>query len=125
MKKAVKAVSILSVMLVAAAASASAFAWHRGGGGHVRFGLYVGAPLFAPWYYPPSYGYYPPYYPPAVISVPSSPPAYIEQGAGSQSAPAPAAQSYWYYCADSKTYYPYVKECPAGWMRVVPQPPPG
>jgi hypothetical protein len=30
--------------------------------------------------------------------------------------------SYWYYCKDSKGYYPYVKRCPSGWMRVVPTP---
>ena len=124
MKKAIKAVSILGVMLLGVAASTSALARH---GGHVRFGFYFGAPFYAPWHYPAPYYYYPPYYPPAVVTVPSSPPVYIEQGPGAQAAPAPAAQSesYWYYCTDLKAYYPYVKECPAGWMRVVPQPPPG
>ncbi len=34
-------------------------------------------------------------------------------------------QGTWYYCAESKTYYPYVKECPGGWQRVTPQPAPG
>jgi FKBP-type peptidyl-prolyl cis-trans isomerase FkpA len=34
--------------------------------------------------------------------------------------------SYWYYCEDLKTYYPYVKKCPSGWQQVVPQTaPPG
>ena len=32
--------------------------------------------------------------------------------------------NYWYYCKKSRTYYPYVKECPGGWQRVTPQPPP-
>ena len=103
-------------------ASSSALAWHHGG---VRFGLYVGVPIGAPyWYYPPySYPYsYPYYYPPTVMTAPSSPPIYIEQGGAPQSAPAQAQQSYGYYCADSKTYYPYVKECPGGWQRVLPQP---
>jgi hypothetical protein len=31
---------------------------------------------------------------------------------------------YWYYCPDAKAYYPYVKECPKGWMKVVPTPAP-
>ncbi len=29
------------------------------------------------------------------------------------------------FYAESKTYYPYVKECPGGWQRVTPQPAPG
>jgi hypothetical protein len=33
-------------------------------------------------------------------------------------------QPYWYYCERSKSYYPYVKECPSGWTRVAPQPSP-
>jgi hypothetical protein len=111
----VKAVLTLSAVLLGAAASAPAFAWHHGG---VRFGVVIGAPFY-PWYYPPYY-YYPPY--PPVVAAPAAPPTYVEQG-GAQSAPPRA--SYWYYCAESKTYYPYVKECPGGWQRVAPQPPGG
>jgi hypothetical protein len=91
---------------------------HHGGfrhRSHASFGLFIGAPLLiAPWYYEPRY-----YYPPAVV-VPSSPPVYIEQG---QAAAAPDSQ-YWYFCRESETYYPYVKECAGPWQRVVPQPPP-
>jgi hypothetical protein len=112
----VKAVLMLSAVLLGAAASAPAFAWH----GSVRFGVVVGAPFY-PWYYPPYY-YYPPY-PYAPVAAPAAPTTYIEQG-GAQSAPSQRS-SYWYYCEASKTYYPYVKECPAGWMRVVPQAAPG
>ena len=32
---------------------------------------------------------------------------------------------YWYYCQNPQGYYPYVNSCPGGWMKVVPQPPPG
>lgn len=110
-----KAVLTLGAALLGAAASASAFAWHHGG---VRFGVVIGAPFY-PWYYPPYY-YYPPYAP--VAAAPAAPPTYIEKG-GAQSAP--PRISYWYYCAESKTYYPYVKECPGGWQRVAPQPPGG
>ena len=28
---------------------------------------------------------------------------------------------YWYFCQDPQGYYPYVKNCPGGWMQVVPQ----
>jgi hypothetical protein len=110
-----KAVLTLSAALLGAAASAPALAWHHGG---VRFGVVIGAPFY-PWYYPPYYAY-PPY--PPVVTVPSGPTTYVERG-GAQAAPSQG--SYWYYCEASKTYYPYVKECPAGWMRVNPQPAPG
>jgi hypothetical protein len=55
-----------------------------------------------------------------VVAVPTAPPVYIEQGGGE----APASQSYWYYCDGAKGYYPYVKDCPGGWKRVAPTPPP-
>jgi hypothetical protein len=114
----VKAVLTLSAVLLGAGASAPAFAWHHGHvHSSVRFGVFVGAPLY-PWYYPPYY-YYPPY---PVATVPATPQTYIEQGGAH---PAPPRTSYWYYCAESKTYYPYVKECPGGWQRVAPQPAPG
>lgn len=90
---------------------------------HGRFGvgIDIGIPLWGPGYYSPwPYGYYPPYqpygyYPPVVA--PYSPPAYIEQAP--QQAPAGA----WFYCAESKSFYPYVRECPGGWQRVSPTPP--
>jgi len=31
--------------------------------------------------------------------------------------------NYWYYCRKPEGYYPHVKKCPDGWMKVVPQPP--
>jgi len=35
----------------------------------------------------------------------------------------PATNGYWYYCQSPEGYYPYVKQCPRGWMKVVPSPP--
>jgi hypothetical protein len=79
-------------------------------------GVFIGAPLFAPfYYYPPP----PPYYYPAPIMAPA-PTTYIEQYPG-QSAPDPS--SYWYFCASANAYYPYVSDCPEGWQPVAPQPP--
>lgn len=118
--KRMKAALILTLVLFGAAASAPALAQHRGG--RVHFGIFVGGPVFVPWYYGP----YPYYYPPAVVTVPSAPTVYVEQGepqAAPGSSAAPQSQGYWYFCADSKTYYPYVKECPGGWQRVTPRPP--
>ena len=33
---------------------------------------------------------------------------------------------YWYYCQDPQGYYPYIRNCPGGWLTVVPKvtPPP-
>ncbi|MGE5465657.1 MAG: hypothetical protein ACM3RQ_00625 [Methanocella sp.] len=83
--------------------------------GSVHFGIGIGIP--GPWYYAPPVYY--PYYPPAVV-VPA-PSAYVEQ------APSPVystrpVQSFYYYCAASKGYYPYVRDCPGGWERVPTRP---
>ena len=107
----------LMVLVLGALASASAHAWHHGG---PRVGVYFGPG----YWYPPPYYYYPPYYPP-VVTVPATPPVYIEQGNARPASPQTQEQSYWYYCADAKAYYPYVKQCPGGWQRVAPQPPSG
>jgi hypothetical protein len=129
---------IVAGALIAAVGSSVAFAGgyhggYRGGyyyghGGYygraypgVGFGLYLGGP----GWWGPGYYYPPPYYayPPAVVTVPASPPVYVERG-DPQAAPAPE-QNWWYYCANPAGYYPYVKQCPGGWQRVAPQPPPG
>jgi hypothetical protein len=98
---------------------------HGGHGhGHVHFGFAFGVP--APFFYPaPVYYPYPRYYEPYPVYVP--PPQYIEQNPpGPQPAPPASAPSqggsghYWYYCQDSRTYYPYVQTCASQWQQVVP-----
>lgn len=101
MKKAL----LLFVVLVTA--SAASFAHGRG---RVQLGIHFGFPLYAPyWYYPPP----PVYYYPVPVA-PASPPVYVERNDNSQD---------WYYCEQTRGYYPYVKECPGGWKRVPPAPP--
>lgn len=109
----------LIVGTAAALASGSALAYRS----HVHFGLYLGVPAWGPAYYPAPYSpyyYYPPYYYPPTVVVPASPPTYVEQQPVPQ---ASQASGYWYYCTQSRSYYPYVKDCPGGWERVSPQPP--
>ena len=57
------------------------------------------------------------YYAPAPVFV--QPPArYIERGQ--------EESDYWYYCENPQGYYPYIRSCPGGWMKVVPDTaPPG
>jgi hypothetical protein len=60
------------------------------------------------WYFYPApiYPYPDPYVPPGVVvAAPPAPPAPVQ---------------YWYYCASSQTYYPYVSACSEGWTPVVP-----
>jgi hypothetical protein len=101
---------------------------HRGNSGHFsgggrfvprfRAGVFIGAPLFAPW---PLYSYpVAPYYDyPAPLMAPAGP-VYIEQYPGQVE---PQQSADWYYCASSNAYYPYARECAEGWQRVPSQPP--
>jgi hypothetical protein len=90
---------------------------YHGGGWHGR--VYIGGPWwwgppfpYYPYpYYPYSYypySYYPPY-PPVVVD--RGPQVYIER---------PLEPGYWYYCPGAKAYYPTVRECAEGWIRVPP-----
>ena len=115
--------TFLAVITLGMLSVGSAWADHGHGGydhhDRVHFGVSIGA--WAPWYYPPAYYYPPTYYYPQPQVIITQPPVYVEQAAPT---PEPAAQAYyWYYCSASRTYYPYVKECPSGWQRVSPQPP--
>src|SRR4051812_44168136 len=116
-----KKLSLAVVGLLAGVLTASsAFAWGHHGGSRVVFGFNFGFPGY---YYPAPYYYPPPVYYATPVVVQSSPPVYVERSEPAAAAPAPSqAQNYWYYCAGSKTYYPYVKECPGGWQRVSPTP---
>ncbi len=116
----------LAIALPIVAASEVAFA--HGRFNRFNFGINLGYPgyygygFYDPFLYSPFYSYPPviaPMAPPVII--PSTPPVYIQQ----QEDP-PAIQSqtnYWYYCQESNSYYPYVKQCPGGWLTVNPQPP--
>ena len=39
-------------------------------------------------------------------------------------APQQEEQNYWYFCKKPEGYYPYVKKCPEGWLKVIPSPVP-
>ena len=50
---------------------------------------------------------------PPVVFAPATP-VYVQP---------PPQPAYWYYCESAQTYYPYVQQCPEGWLEVVPSPP--
>ena len=110
-----KVIPTLMILLLGIALSVPAFAhghrYHR----HGRIGVFIGAPIVWGWHYPSPY-----YYPP-VVTVPSSPPVYIERADESKSIHPEAG--YWYYCRNPEGYYPYVKRCPDGWQQVPAEPP--
>ncbi|MCH9638474.1 MAG: hypothetical protein K0U40_03165 [Betaproteobacteria bacterium] len=107
--------------------------WARGG--HSHFDIHIGSGFYGPGFYGGGFGgpgfyngygfdypffYPPPYYAyPPVIVAPTTPPVYVQQ---EHTVPVQPQTSYWYYCLDPDGYYPYIKECPNGWLQVVPQP---
>ena len=130
MKKMI-AVVIAGLFLIAAAAPAYARGGGGGRGGHggqdfrggrfhghhfhghgFRSSVVIGTGVWlGPYWYPPYYPY-DPYDPYAPVPVVAEPQTYIEQS---------GAPAYWYYCEAAKAYYPYVRECPGGWLTVLPQ----
>jgi hypothetical protein len=50
---------------------------------------------------------------PPVVFAPATP-VYVQP---------PPQPTYWYYCESAQTYYPYIQQCPDGWLEVVPQSP--
>ncbi len=111
MRTALLAISLFVAALAAADADA------HGPRGRVHLGIHLGAPWYYPFWYHP---WYPaPYYSESVVVQRSEPPVYVERDE-----PASAPQGWWYYCEQSKSYYPYVKSCPSGWQKVAPTPRP-
>ena len=102
----------------------------RGSHRHNNFNFGLNLGYYNPGYYGyRSYGYrsyyrspfygYPSYYPRTIVA-PSTPITYIQR---EEVKPAQSQTNYWHYCRNPEGYYPYVKKCPAGWLRVAPQPP--
>jgi hypothetical protein len=107
---------LIALSLAGSLASPDASA-HGGGRARLSVGLHFGAPLY--WHPWPAYHYYPApvYVAPSVVQV--APPVYVER----HDPPTTDQQGWWYYCANTRGYYPYVKECPGGWQKVPPAPP--
>lgn len=147
MKAAIRSIGLALAALSLTAASTAANAdrgyrnYHHGGHGHYHggpyyggrasFGIVLGAPLWYPspyyssYYYPYSaYPAYPAYPYTAPVVVGTAPRVYVERGDVALQDSPPASSPYWYYCRDSATYYPYVRECASAWERVPARPAP-
>jgi hypothetical protein len=116
MKKAMWTIFLACALLVAIPSSG-----HAGGGHSDSHFFFSGSITLGPWW--PGYGWYPgypyayypaPYYPAQPVVIQQQPPVYAEPGPS-------RSDYYWYYCQDPQGYYPYIKSCPGGWMKVVPQ----
>jgi hypothetical protein len=125
MKQIMWALVLIGLLLAGSTLPSEAAGWgggyHGGGPYPYRYGgprVFIGGGLG--WWGPGWWGAPYPYYAAPPVVVPPAPTEYIQQ------APAAPQQSYWYYCQNAGAYYPYVKDCPGGWMQVVPSPaPPG
>lgn len=111
-------IAILALSLVAISLASPDAEAHRRGGARVH--LFVGGPWYYPWYWGPPVYYH---YSPAPVVVHREERVYVEKDE-IEPAPAENPAAWWYFCEESKTYYPYVKSCPAGWKKVRPNTPP-
>ena len=100
--KAARILSALLCLLLVAVGDAAAH------GSRARVGVHFGT-VWGPWGYPPPW-----YYPSVVVVEPEPAPVYIEQNE-------PPNTAVWHYCRSAGGYYPYVRECPEGWLKVLPE----
>ena len=113
MKKLIRISVLIVALLITCSMPAQA---HGGGHGGWGWGPALGLGLFGlglwelsqPHYYS---------YPAPIVQEP------LEEIYVQPAPPQPATTGYWYYCRNPEGYYPYVKQCPDGWMKVVPSPP--
>ena len=113
MRKVSCSVLIAIALLLGSAAPGDARGYRGHGGAHVWVGpgIWWGSHAFwGPFWWGHPYPYS------------AGPPVVIQQPAPINAEPAPPAPEpyYWYYCQERQAYYPYVQQCPNGWMKVVP-----
>ena len=109
---------LVAVILILSSALPSQAEWHGGHGGFsFRGSIWVGPGWWGPWGYPYSYPYYP-YYAESPVVIEKQAPVYVQPNRQQEES------DYWYFCTKPQGYYPYIKRCPGGWLKVVPSAPP-
>jgi len=99
---------------------------HRGAavtvgvGPGMGLGIGLGLPTIGPGYFPSSYYFVP--LPNSLASGPLRTPENnnAEDVTITTSATGRSQGFSWFYCASTKSYFPYVSECPEAWLRVPP-----
>jgi hypothetical protein len=87
------------------------FVEHRGFRGHHEGGtrVVIGSGFWwGPDWWGPPYPYY------------ADPPTIVQEEPPVSLQPETQPQYYWYFCPNPPGYYPYVQQCPSGWMTVAP-----
>jgi hypothetical protein len=108
---------LVAVILILSSALPSQAEWHGGHGGFsFRGSIWVGPGWWGPWGYPYSYPYYP-YYAESPVVIEKQAPVYVQPNRQQEES------DYWYFCTKPQGYYPYIKRCPVGWLKVVPSAP--
>ena len=112
MKKLTRCLVLIFALLMAFTSPVQAHGGGHGGG----WGPVLGLGLFGLGVWELSQPHYGQYYtyPAPVIRQPARE-IYVQP-----SPPLPANTGYWYYCRNPEGYYPYVKRCPDGWLKVIP-----
>jgi hypothetical protein len=121
MKKVMRILLIVITALMTCAMPGQAERFHGGGhGGGWGWGPAIGLGVLGLGVWELSRPYYPySYQTPVVVEQPPTE-IYVQPAPPQQ----PVETNYWYYCQNPEGYYPYVKYCPKGWMKVIPSPPP-
>ncbi|BCS52513.1 hypothetical protein [Geobacter sp. SVR] len=110
MKRVFRIMVLAGALLMALSAPSHAHGGWGWGLWPLGIGLGIGLGVASqPHYYYPYYSY------PAPVGPMPGQQVYVPQQ---------PASAYWYYCREAGGYYPYVRQCPTGWMKVVPSPPP-
>ncbi len=120
MKKLTRLLIIAVALLMVFTSPVQAHGGGHGHGGGWGWGPALGLGLFGLGVWELSQPHYYPYYytyPAPVIQQPAQE-IYVQPAP-----PVPANTGYWYYCRNPEGYYPYVKRCPNGWLKVMPTPP--
>ena len=115
----------VGLLTVAESALAGGRYGHHHHGARFSFGLWGGPGYWGPGYWGPGWGYWGP---PAVVYAPAPEPRVWVESDPAPTTPTPIpstdshAPQWWYWCASTRGYYPYVSNCAEGWQRVAPQP---